>query len=155
VRRYQLFAAGISAALLIGGVTSPVLASSGRITGSGRSASVAYFTIDVREDRPERGKLDYTSVDGRYKVRCRGFDEYTSSETPGPPAATVTAEDCELRGPRVRTTVEVEAEFVDNSSVTRKKDVANFTFTFTLPDDDDESVVTDQGAILSGDIKVR
>ena len=156
MRRHQLLAAGISVAMLVGVAAAPGFADpshSGRIKGSGRSASVAYFTVQVREDKPGRGRLDYTSSDGRIKVRCDGFDSYSPRMyiVPGPPAATVSAEDCKLIGPRhKRTTVDVEAEFVDNSSFKRgAKDEANFTF--TLPD----GTVTDTGRLISGDITVR
>jgi hypothetical protein len=99
-----------------------------------------------------RGSLDYRSVDGRFKVRCKGFTSYTRTNAPlEPPAAEVTA-DCVLEGPRRRRTpIEIEAEFVDHSSFTRgAKDEANFTF--IIPDSED---VTDTGRILSGGITVR
>jgi hypothetical protein len=144
--------------LLIGGAASPVLAwgsdpPAGRIKGYGRTANVADFSVSVRQNRPEKGRLDYRSVDGRYRVRCEGFDTYSPRlyMQPGPPAAIVTSKDCVLKGPRERTPVTVEAEFVDNSSFTRgKKDEANLTY--RRPDG---SEVTDRGAILSGDVTVR
>jgi hypothetical protein len=158
LRRHQLLFTGISLALVVGGAASPVLGwesepPAGRIKGSGRSANVANFSVSVRQDRLERGRLDYRSVDGRYTVKCDGFDSYSPRMyvQPGPPAARVTSSDCWLKGPRERTKVTLEAEFVDNSSFTRgKKDEANLTF--TRPDDSD---VTDSGAILSGDVTVR
>jgi hypothetical protein len=156
LRRHQLLATGIAIAMLVGGAAAPGFADpsqSGRIKGSGRSANVAHFSVQVREDKPAKGRLDYTSSDGRIKIRCNGFDTYSRRMyiVAGPAAAMVTAEDCKLMGPRKnRTTVDVEAEFVDNSSFKRgAKDEANFTF--TLPD----GTVTDTGRILSGDITVQ
>ena len=152
MRRHQLITAGISLALLVGGAAAPVLAAPGRINGAARSANVAWFTIDVREERLPRGSLDYTSVDGRFKVRCMRFTSYTRTTVAyGPPAAKVTA-DCVLEGPRRRRTpIKLEAEFVDHSSFTRgAKDEANFTF--IIPGSED---VTDSGRILSGGITVR
>ncbi len=156
MRRHPLFTAGISVALLVGGAAAPAFAgpsSRSGIKGNGRSANVANFSVQVREDKPAKGHLDYTSVDGRVKIRCNGFDTFSRRMyiVAGPPAAMVTAEDCKLMGPRnKRTTVDVEAEFVDNSSFKRgAKDEANFTF--TLPD----GTVTDTGAILSGEITVQ
>jgi hypothetical protein len=157
-RRHHLSAYGISIALLVAGAASPVLgwdseSPGGGIKGNGRSARVANFSISVRQDRLERGRFDYRSVDGRYTVRCDGFDSYSPRLyiQAGPPAATVKSSDCWLRGPHERTKVTVEAEFVDNSSFSRgKKDEANLTF--TRPDN---SAVTDRGPILSGDITVR
>ena len=157
--RHQLLATGISIALLVGGAASPVLGygsepPGGRVKGNGRSASVANFSVSVREDRLERGQLTYRSVDGRYTVKCHGFDSYSTRMyiQAGPPAAIVTASDCWLRGPRrEHTKVSVEAEFVDNSAFTRgKKDEANFTV--KRPGSAD---VTDSGPIVSGDITVR
>ena len=56
-----------------------------------------------------------------------------------------------LKGPRERTKITVEAEFVDNSSFTRRgRDEVNLTF--TRPDG---SLVTDSGRINSGDVTVR
>jgi hypothetical protein len=144
--------------LLIGGAASPVLAwgsdpPAGRIKGYGRTANVANVSVSVRQDRLKKGRFEYRSVDGRYRVRCEGFDTYSPRlyVQPGPPAAIVTSEECELKGPRERTPITLKAEFVDNSSFTRgKKDEANLTF--TRPDG---SEVTDSGAILSGDITVR
>jgi hypothetical protein len=151
-----VFAVGISLAVLMGGAAAPALAAKSkapRIHGSGRTANVANFSVDVRQDRLAKGYLDYKSADGRFKVRCRGFDTYSQRMyiAPGPPAAVV-AGDCVLRGPRnQRTRVAVEAEFVDNSSFKRKtKDEANLTF--TRPDG---TKVTDSGPILSGGITVR
>jgi len=156
--RHQLLATGISLALLVGVAASPVLGAGseppgGRVKGNGRSASVANFSVSVREDRLERGQLTYRSVDGRYTVKCDGFDSYATRMyiQAGPPAAIVTSDDCWLRGHRERTKVTVEAEFVDNSSFARgKKDEANFSF--KRPDG---SQVTDNGPIVSGDITVR
>jgi hypothetical protein len=151
-----VIAFGISAALAAGVAASPALAgagTAGRIKGDGRTANVGLVSVEVRQDKLAKGRLSYRSVDGRYKVRCKGFDTYVPRMyvVPGPPAATVTA-DCELERPRhKRTPIEVEAEFVDNSSFTRgAKDEANLTF--TLPDDEQ---VTDSGRMLSGDITVR
>jgi hypothetical protein len=156
VRRHRLLATGISAALMIGGAATPVLArgpeSSGRISGFGRTADKANFTASVRQDRPDKGHLDYRSADGRFRVRCDGFDSYSTRMyiQAGPPAAMVTGT-CWLKGPRQRTKVTVQAEFVDNSSFARgKKDEANFTF--MRPDG---SEVTDSGPIRAGDVTVR
>ena len=157
--RHQLLATGISLALLVGGAASPVLGAgsespAGRIKGNGRSASVANFSVSVRQDRLERGQFSYRSVDGRYTVKCDGFDSYSPRMyiQPGAPAAMVTSSDCWLKGPRrERTKVTLEAEFVDNSSFTRgKKDEANLTFKRQNGSD-----VIDSGAILSGDVSVR
>ena len=155
--RHQLLATGISLALLVGGAASPVFAGSepsgGRIKGNGRSASVANFSVSVREDRLERGQLHYRSVDGRYTVNCDGVDTYATRMyiQAGPPAAIVTSSDCWLKGRYERTKVTVEAEFVDNSAFARgKKDEANFTFKRANGSD-----VTDSGPILSGDVTVR
>jgi hypothetical protein len=157
--RHQLLATGISIALLVVGAASPVLGSdseprASRIKGNGRSANVANFSVSVRQDRLERGQFTYRSVDGRYTVKCDGFDSYSQRMyiQPGPPAVMVTSSDCWLKGPRRgRTRVALEAEFVDNSSFTRgKKDEANLTFKRQNGAD-----VTDSGAIRSGDITVR
>jgi hypothetical protein len=155
LRRHPLLTAGLAVALLIGGAASPghAGAPAGQIDGDGRTANVALFSVKVRQDKLAKGRLDYRSVDGRFKVRCNGFDTYTPRLyiQPGPPAAVVTG-DCVLEGPRrQRTLVEVEAEFVDHSSFTRRaKDEANITF--TLPDDEE---VVDSGRILSGSITFR
>ena len=144
---------------MIGGATSPALAghsnaSGGRIKGDARTANAAKVSVDVRQGRLQRGHLDYRSADGRYKVRCEGFNTYSPRlyVQPGPPAAVVTG-DCRLRDRQehTRTPVTVEAEFVDNSSFTRgQKDEVNLIF--TRPDG---SQVTDRGVILSGNITVR
>jgi hypothetical protein len=157
VRRYRLLLPGISVALLIGAAASPVLSwesesPGGRIKGSGRSANLADFSVSVRQDRLDRGRFDYRSADGRSTVRCDGFDSYSPRMyvKPGPPAAIVKSSDCWLKGRRERTKITVEAEFVDNSSFTGgKKDEANLTFTRR-----DNSVVTDSGKIVSGDVTV-
>ena len=156
MRRHRLLTAGLSVALMVGGA-APALArgseSSGRIGGYGRTATAANFSVSVRQNRPERGRFDYRSVDGRYTVRCHGFDDYFVRMyiQPGAPAAMVKSTDCVLKGPRERSKVTVEAEFVDNSSFTRgKKDEVNLTF--TRPNG---SVVTESGPILSGDVAVR
>jgi hypothetical protein len=156
LRRYRLFASGISVAMLLGGAAAPTLANpsnSGRISGSGRTANVANFSIQVRQDKLWKGHFKYTSVDGRFKVRCDGFDSYSPRMyfAPGPPAAMVTA-DCVLTGPRnKRTPIALEAEFVDNNSFKRgTKNEANLTFTYP-----DQTKVTDSGPILSGDVTVR
>lgn len=157
--RQQLFSTGIAIALLVGGAASPVLGHGSeppvsRIKGNGRSANVANFSVSVRQDRLERGLFRYRSVDGRYTVKCDGFDSYSVRQyvQPGAPAATVTSSDCWLKGPRrEHTKVTLEAEFVDNSSFTRgKRDEANFTFKRQNAAD-----VVDSGAIRSGDITVR
>ena len=158
MRRHQLLVAGISVALLVGGAAAPALAylsSPGQVNGSGRTANVAYFSVKVREDRLGRGYFTYTSVDGRHKVRCDGFNTFEPRMyvVPGPPAARVTAQGCVHTGPNYkRTRITLDAEFVDNSSFKRgAKDEANLTFIFpgTTPP------VTDTGRILSGDIVVR
>lgn len=156
MRRHQLIVPGLAVALTVGIAVSPALAGDGpegRIKGYGRTASVALFDIKVSQENLAKGRLTYTSADGRNKIRCKGFDTYAPRTyiQPGPPAAIVTA-DCILERPRHRRTpVEVEAEFVDNSSFTRgAKDEANLTF--TLPDGEQ---VEDRGRILSGDVTVR
>ncbi len=155
MRRHHLIAFGISAALTVG-IVSPALAGSGpggRIKGDAHTANAARVSVEVRQDRLGKGRLSYTSANGRYKVRCQGFDTYSQRMyiQAGPPAAIVTA-DCVLERPRhKRTQVAVEAEFVDNSSFTRgAKDEANLTF--TLPNGER---VTDSGRIRSGNFTVR
>jgi hypothetical protein len=157
VRRHQLVVAGFAIALLVGGAASPVLGSesgppAGRIQGNGRSASGGRFSVVVRQDRLDRGHLAYRSADGRFTVRCDGFDSYSPRVyfRPGPPAAIVKSSDCWLKNRRQRTKISVEAEFVDNSSFTRgERDDANLTFTRA-----DGSAVTDSGKIRSGDVSV-
>ncbi|HEV3363162.1 MAG TPA: hypothetical protein VG795_03310 [Acidimicrobiia bacterium] len=158
MRGHQLFAAGISVAVLLGGAASPVLAHESkpagpRIKGKGRTAEAAHVSVSVRADRLEKGRFDWRSRDGRFKVRCEGFDSYSQRVyiQPGPPAAVVKSSDCVLKGPRGRTPVTVEAEFVDNSSFTPgAKDEANLTFTRR-----NGSQISDSGAMRSGDITVR
>ncbi len=157
MRRHNLITACISLALLVGATAAPALASHGprpRISGEGRTANSARFSVHVRQDNPAKGHLRYKSVDGRFKVRCNGFDTYSPRMyvQPGAPAATVTADHCVLEGPRrPRTRISVEAEFVDHSSFTRgAKDEVNIRFTPPAG-----APVTDNGRIVSGDVTVR
>ena len=158
MRRHHVFAAGISVALLIGGVASPVLArepknAGHRIKGEGRTMEAGHFSVAVRADRLEKGRLDYRLRDRRYRVRCDGFDTYSPRVyvQAGPAAAMVTSDDCVLKGPRGRTPVTVEAEFVDNSSFTPgMKDEVNLTFTPR-----NHPQISDRGELRSGDITVR
>ena len=157
MRRHQLIVAGISLALLIGGAGSPASAGTGqkgaRMQGDARTAKAGRVTVDVRQERLATGRLDYRSANGRYKVHCRGFDSYSQRMyiQPGPPAAIVTADCLLVRRNHKRGPVQVEAEFVDNSSFTPgARDEANLTF--TLPSGEK---VADSGRILSGNITVR
>ena len=157
MRPHHLITAGLSLALLVGATAGPALASHGprpRISGEGRTANSARFSIHVRQDKPANGHLRYTSADGRFKVRCNGFDTYSPRMyvQPGAPAATVTADHCVVDGPRrPRTRISVEAEFVDHSSFTRgAKDEVNIRFTRPAGDE-----VTDNGRVRSGDVTVR
>ena len=155
MRRHQLLTAGLAVALAVGMGTSPALASGpgAGIRGEGRTAKVARVSVDVRQDHLSRGRLNYTSASGRFRVRCHGFDSYSQRIyiQPGPPAAIITA-DCVLERPRHKAApVAVEAEFVDNSSFTRgARDEANLTF--PLPDGER---VSDRGRIRAGDVTVR
>ena len=157
MRRHQLIVAGISLALLVGGAGSPASAETGpkggRMKGDARTATAARVSVDVRQDKLARGRLDYKSANGRYKVHCTGFDSYSQRMyiQPGPPAA-IASGDCVLvRRNHKRVPVKVEAEFVDNSSFTPgARDEANLTF--TLPGGEK---IADSGRILSGNITVR
>jgi hypothetical protein len=121
--------------------------------GDARTAKAARVAVDVRQDNLAKGRLDYKSANGRYKVHCTGFDSYSQRMyiQPGPPAAMVSADCVLVRRNHKRVPVQVEAEFVDNSSFTPgAKDEANLTF--TLPGG---KTIADSGRILSGNITVR
>ena len=157
MRRHHLLAVGISLALLVGAAGSPASAETGpkgaRMRGDARTAKAGRVSVDVRRDKLARGRLDYKSANGRYKVHCKGFDTYSQRMyiQPGPPAAIVTADCVLVRPNHKRVPVQVEAEFVDNSSFTPgARDEANLTF--TLPSGEK---IADSGRILSGNITVR
>ena len=156
MRRHQIIVAGISLVLTAGIGGSPALAESGpraRIKGDARTAKAARVSVEVRQDNLARGRLDYNSANGRQKVHCKGFDTYSQRMyiQPGPPAAIVTADCVLVRRNHKRVPVQVEAEFVDNSSFTPgARDEANLTF--TLPSGEK---IADSGRILSGNITVR
>lgn len=181
MRRHQLFAAGVSVALIFG-AASPALALSGkglagkgpkadkpakeakpakpakepkqpkvkpgRVNGGGVTTGLAEFSVQARDDRLAKGHFNYTSADGKLKVRCRGFDSYSPIVyiQPGPPAVHLTAQ-CVAKGPaRARTPISLDATFVDNGVT---GDEANITF--TRPDG---TTVSDHG-VISGSIHVR
>ena len=159
--RHQLFAAGVSVALLLGAASpamakpardpKPPKARAGGVTGGGVTHGGAWFSVDVRQDRLAKGHFDYQSADGQLRVRCDGFDSYSPIVyiQPGPPAAHVMAH-CVAKSPHHgRTPVSLDATFVDNAS-SPKKDDANLTFTRQ-----DGSSASDTGAIRSGNIVVR
>jgi hypothetical protein len=173
MRRHHVFAAGVSVALLLGGMSpamakpakapkaakppkppkapKPAKAPAGRVTGGGVTQAGAHFSVDARQDRLTKGHFNYESADRQFRVRCDGFDSYSPVVyiTVGPPAAHVKAS-CVTRGPHhSRTPVSLDATFVDNGS-SPKTDEANLTFTRQ-----DGSSVSDSGAIRSGNIQVR
>jgi hypothetical protein len=170
VRRHQLFAAGLSIALLVGGA-SPALAKPGKdpkpakpikdpkppkprpshVNGGGVTQSGGSFSVEARQDRPAKGHFNYASADGTLRVRCDGFDSYSPVVyiQPGPPAVHVTAH-CVTRAPHhSRTPILLDATFVDNGQ-SGKKDEANLTF--TRPDN---STVSDSGALRAGNIQIH
>jgi hypothetical protein len=167
VHRHQLFAAGISVALVFG-AASPALAKPGAgpkadkpakeakppkvkpggVNGGGRTAERGHFSVEVRDDRLAKGHFNYTSRDGKLNVRCRGFDSYSPIVyiQPGPPAAHVTAQ-CVAKAPKqARTPISLDATFVDNG---RRGDEAHITL--TRPDG---TTVSDNG-VIRGSIQVR
>lgn len=161
MRRHNLFAAGVSVALLLGGASpamakpgkdpKPSKAPAGRVTGGGVTQGGGHFSVDARQDRLAKGHFNYESADRQLRVRCNGFDSYSPIVyiTAGPPAAHLTAS-CVTSGPHhSRAPISLDATFVDNGS-SGKKDEANLTF--TRPDG---SSVSDTGAIAAGNIHVR
>jgi hypothetical protein len=161
VRRHQLFAAGVSAALLLGAASpamaepakdpKPPKARAGSVTGGGVTHGGGWFSVNVRQDRLAKGHFNYQSADGPLRVRCDGFDSYSPIVyiQAGPPAAHVTAH-CLAKGPHHgRTPVSLDATFVDNGP-SPKQDQANLTFTRQ-----DGTSVSDTGAIRPGNIVVR
>ncbi|MEW6474022.1 MAG: hypothetical protein AB1679_17360 [Actinomycetota bacterium] len=162
MRRHQLFAAAVSAALLFGaaspamakpgkgqakGHSKPAKVKAGRINGGGVSFGGAEFSVQARARQPRKGHFHYTRTDGSLKVRCKGV-EFTPIAyiQPGPPGAVVTDSCVEMVGSR-RTPISVEATFFDHG---RTGDVANITF--TRPDG---TTVTDNGVIREGNVHVR
>jgi hypothetical protein len=164
VRRRQLFAAGLSVALLLG-AASPALAKpakdpkppkapSGRVTGGGATNGGGLFAVEARQDKPANGHFNYESADGTLKVRCDGFKSYSRIVyfAPGPPAVHLTA-DCVAKGPRrQRTPIALDATFVDNGNGKGKSKQDEANLTFTRPDN---STVSDGGALRRGSIQVR
>ena len=161
MRRHHVFAASVSVALLLGGMSpamakpakppKPPKAPAGHVTGGGVTQAGAHFSVDARQDRLAKGHFNYESADRQFRVRCDGFDSYSPIVyiTVGPPAAPVKASSV-ARGPHhSRTPVSLDASFVDNGS-SAKADQANLTFTRQ-----DGSSVSDSGAIRSGNIQVR
>jgi hypothetical protein len=161
VRRHQVFASGVSVALLLG-AASPALAKptkdpkppkapSGRVTGGGVTQGGGLFSVEARQDKLSKGHFNYQSADGKLNVRCNGFDSYSPIVyiQPGPPAAHLTAS-CVAKAPHhSRTPVSLDATFVDNGP-SGKKDEANLSFTRQ-----GGPTVSDSGAIRAGNISVR
>ena len=164
--RRQLFAAGVSVALLFG-AASPALAGpgkghanghhkpakpnpkakTGRITGGGVTGGRgAGFSIEARAGQPAKGHFNYTSPDGTLKVRCKSVDfSRVVNVAPADPEGHITAKCVEMVGSQ-RKDVSVDATFFDRA----KGDEANITF--TRPD---KSTVTDNGVLREGSIKIR
>jgi hypothetical protein len=173
VRSRQLFAAGVSVALLLG-AASPAFAKPGnepkdpkppkapkthpgRVNGGGVTQGGATFSVEAQQDRLSKGHFNYESPDGALKVRCDGFDAYHPIVyvTAGPPAARLTAQ-CVAKGPHhAGTPISLDATFRDNrtddrTAATAKPDEADITL--TRPDG---TSVTDSGALRKGNVRVR
>ena len=171
MRSRQLFAAGVSDALLIGAAASPAFAkpgngpkdpsppktNPGRVNGGGVTQGSGQFSVEAQQDRLAKGHFNYVSADGALRVRCDGFDTYSPIVyiTAGPPAARVTAQ-CVAKAPHhSRTPISLDATFVDNRNDDKadrpgKPDEANITL--TRPDG---TTLTDSGALRAGNLRVR
>ncbi len=98
----------------------------------------------------KKGHFNYTSADGTWKVRCRdGFDTYDQLEyfAAGPAGAHVKAQCVEIKPHHSRTSVSLDATFVDNGEA---GDEAHITLTRPGADP-----FTDSGPITEGSIEVR
>jgi hypothetical protein len=153
--RRQLFAAGVSVALLIG-AGAPALATPGkgkphgpkaRVNGGGITAGGASFSVEARAGQKSGGHFNYTSK--TLKVRCKDLTFNTITYVaPGTPGAHIEGT-CVEKVKNGRSPITVTADFFDHGAT---GDVANITFTRpgTPPTE-----VKDEGPIKSGNIRVR
>ena len=158
MRPSRLFAAGLTAALLIGGASpafakpakdpKPPKAAPGRVTGGGVTAGRASFSVEARDGRPAKGHFNYTSRNGKLKVRCSAL-QYSPVVyiQPGPPGAHVSGDCVELGRGHQRTPISLDATFFDHGA---KGDQAHISL--TRPDG---TTVNDSGELRAGNIHVR
>jgi hypothetical protein len=171
--RRQLFAAGVSLALLVA-AGSPALADpghgkakghdkpaktkpvkdpkapkpkpkAGRVNGGGTSFGGAGFSVQVKDNRPGKSHLNYTATGAKFRCRDLSYSPVVYIQ-PGPPGAHVTGK-CVVMSGRNRTMVDVDATFFDHGAT---GDEANMTFTRK-----DGTTVSDSGVIKDGDVTVR
>ena len=185
MRRYQVFAAGVSVALLLGAGT-PALAAPGKGKGhaygrtdskpakapkapaapkpkktksgvsGGGAVTGGEFSIQGRLRNLDKGHFNYTSTDGKFKIRCRGFeaDDVTISGS----VATVDfdADDSATTRNGVRGTATVKGTFTDGGQPaettppTAGPDSVDLTVAETAP----AAPVAVAGPV-TGNIKVR
>ena len=113
MRHHRLFAAGLAAALMLGAAAPAMAASKGKkpppatkgkksgVSGGGAVAGGA-FSIQARLKSKAKGHFNYTSTDGTFKVRCKGFDPFAPNLTAK--TAAVPFKNCTITGhPTVKT----------------------------------------------------
>lgn len=168
MRRYQLFAAGVSVALLLG-ATTPALAKPDKASGhqkappatKGKKSGVSgggalnggEFSIQARLKSKAKGHFNFTSA--TTKVRCRGFEPFTVPAA-GQPVA-VTFKNCKVNdqvlaapGTLVVTVIDRGQPKAATATTPAVADWMGFSLTNTA------AVVTAyEGNLTDGNIKVR
>jgi hypothetical protein len=188
VRINRLFAVALAGALMLG-ASAPAMAagkSKGKTTAPGQTkqkpvkkakktkagvsgggvVDLGEFSIQARLRSPDKGHFNYTSSNGAFKVRCKGFTPYdpaTVSPT-YPRSVSVTFQNCSITGQTGRGPLTVAV--TDNGQPTETQDgqpaatpVATDAVSFSMPGplaaDGTPSTTMYGGNLTDGNVKIR
>jgi hypothetical protein len=175
--RRQLFAAGVAIALMVG-AASPAIAkpNNGKAKGhvhkpaktphapkgpkannksgvsGGGAVALGTLSAQARMKHQPKGHFNYTSNDGTFKLRCRGFVPFAVAPTK--PTTSVDFTNCETttgtEPNQVRTSIgTVSVAFTDNGQPSAAPAALKDRVTFTI------GAVEYGGDLTGGNIKIR
>lgn len=194
MQRNRLFAAGLAAALMLGAASSPALAKPGKAKGhaygksktkpekekpapakkakktkagvsGGGTVANGSFSIQARLRSTDKGHFNYTSTNGAFKVRCRGFNAYDTAAVSAtyPRTVSVTFKSCAITGQAARGPLTVTV--TDNGKAEPKDgqpavapvapDAVGFSMPGPVATDGSATTTPYGGNLVDGNVKIR
>ena len=179
MRNHRLFAAGLAAALMLGGA-SPALAAPGHgkgkthkpeapktkgkkggVSGGGSIAGGEFSIQALLRSKSKGAHFNYTSTDGKTRVRCRdGFQAFTPTVTATEGSATVTFKNCQVTGQSAPVNVTVDVKDRAKNDANDKAPAATTpavadSMGFSYTASGAAAATSLSGDLTSGNIKVR
>ena len=199
MRHKRLFAAGLTAALMLGAAAAPALAKPDKAKGhaygksntkpekpakpatpakgkkakktkagvsGGGTVANGSFSIQARMRSTDKGHFNYTSTDGAFKVRCRGFEAYDTAAVSAtyPRTVAVTFKSCAItgqaaKGPLTVTVTDNGQVKDDQPAVAPAAPVAPDAMSFSRPGapaaDGTPTTTSYGGNLTEGNVKIR